>query len=353
MAHQEFDLLAKLEHDVLDEAVSLATLLRTVLILAGQTRAPQLRAWATSELRGYPSRDSIPEYRVIVAPILWDVQGPYGQLQKRLLNVQELPEFIRKVINEEVPLNQSIDELEAIVSRSDAQGRNVELAVFGGDVFMRFWNQNHHGERAIRMCWSIDPGVIRGVLGQVRTALTEFVVELRVEIGEGGELPSAEQTDEALRSAISITASTVTILHATTKEGDIMPDGPRTTIRDNKIRISDVKGNVVAGGAHVTQTTVDAVDIDKIREFAALVSQIAPTLGFGPDDMAELDSETGELQAAASDTPVDRGRVRRALSGVLKVLGRAGASAAKNVAVTMGDDLVREIGQDILHQLPH
>jgi hypothetical protein len=38
---------------------------------------------------------------------------------------------------------------------------------------------------------------------------------------------------------------------------------------------------------------------------------------------------------------------------VLKVLGRAGASAAQNVAVTMGDDLVREIGQDIIHQLPH
>ena len=42
MVHQEFDLLAKLEHDVLDEAVPLAALLRTCLILAGQTRAPQL-----------------------------------------------------------------------------------------------------------------------------------------------------------------------------------------------------------------------------------------------------------------------------------------------------------------------
>jgi hypothetical protein len=228
-----------------------------------------------------------------------------------------------------------------------------ELATLGGDVFMRVWNQNPRGERATRMVWSIDPGVIRGVLSQVRTALTEFVVGLRVEIGEGGDLPSAELTDEALRTAISITDSTVTILHATTNEGDIMPDGPRTTIKDNKIRVSDVKGKVVAGGAHVTQTTIDAVDVAKIREFAALVSQIAPTLGFGPDEMAELDSKSAELQAAASDTPVDRGRIRCALSGVLKVLGRAGASVAKNVAVTVGDDLVREIGQDIIHQLPH
>jgi hypothetical protein len=160
------------------------------------------------------------------------------------------------------------------------------------------------------------------VLGQVRTALTEFVVELRIEIGEGGELPSAEQTNEALRSAISITDSTVTIMQATTMNGDIMPEGPRTTIKDNKISVSDVKGNVVAGSAYVTQTTVDTINVAKIKEFAALVSQITPTLGFGPDEQDELEAETGELQAAASDTPVDRGRIRRALSGVLKVLGR-------------------------------
>lgn len=352
MTHHEFDLLAKLEHDVLDEVAPLAGLLRTVLILAGRTRAPRLRAWATSELRGYRPRDSVPEYRVIVAPILLEVHSPFGQVQTRLLNVQELPEPIRRVISEEVPLNQSIDELEAIVTRPEAQGRNVELVTLGGDVYMRFWNNNPRGERATKMVWSIDPGVIRGVLGQVRTALTEFVVELRIEIGEGGQLPSAEQADEALRAAISITDSTVTIMQASTTNGDIMPRS-RTTIKDNKISVSDVKGNVVAGSAHVTQTTVDAIDIDKIKKFAALVSQIAPTLGIGPHEQIELEAETDELETAASDAQVDRGRIRQALNGVLKVLGRAGSSVAKDMAVTMGDDLVREIGQDIIHQLPH
>ena len=70
------------------------------------------------------------------------------------------------------------------------------------------------------------PGEICGVLGQVRTALTEFVVEVCGELGEGDGLPSAEQTDEALHTAINVTDSNVTIMHATRKEGDIMPDGP-------------------------------------------------------------------------------------------------------------------------------
>ena len=348
MAQQEFDLLAKLEHDVLDEAVPLAALLRTCLILAGRTKAPQLREWATNELRGYPSRDAVPEYRVIVAPILWDVRIPYGPVQTRLLNVQELPEVIREHINEVVPLNSSIDQLEAMAAQSEAQNRNAELAVFGGDVFMRIWNQNPRGERAVRMCWSIDPSVIRGVLGQVRTALTEFVVELRIEIGEGDGLPSAEQTDEALRTAINITDSTITFVQATTKNGDIMPEGPRTSIKDNKIKIGDVKGNVVAGSAHVTQTTMDTVDVAKICEFAALVNQIAPTLGFGADEQAELGTEVGELQAAAADSPADRGRICKALASVLNVIGRAAASEAQKIVITMGDDLVREIGQDVM-----
>lgn len=252
------------------------------------------------------------------------------------------------------PLTQSVDDLEALIAQHEPQNKQVELEVFTSDLLSAIWNENNpYGPRAVATYWSINPAVLRGVLGQIRTVLTEFVVELRVEIGEGGELPSAAQTDEALRSAISITGSTVTIMQATTMNGDIMPDGPRTTIKDNKISVSDVKGNVVAGSAHVTQTTIDAIDVAKIKEFAALVSQITPTLGFGPDEQGELETETDELQAAANDTPLDRGRIRRALSGVLKVLGRAGASAAKDVAVTMGDDLVREIGQDIIHQLPH
>ena len=278
---------------------------------------------------------------------------PGRGLVTQVVNPQTLPEVVRQHLSGIVPLTQSVDDLEALIAQHEPQNKQVELEVFTSDLLSAIWNENNpYGPRAVATYWSINPAVLRGVLGQIRTALTEFVVELRVEIGEGGELPSAEQTDEALRSAISITGSTVTIMQATTMNGDIMPDGPRTTIKDNKISVSDVKGNVVAGSAHVTQTTIDAIDVAKIKEFAALVSQITPTLGFGPDEQGELETETDELQAAANDTPLDRGRIRRALSGVLKVLGRAGASAAKDVAVTMGDDLIRDLGSEISRSLP-
>jgi hypothetical protein len=89
------------------------------------------------------------------------------------------------------------------------------------------------------MYWSISPAAILGVLGQIRTALTEFVAELRNEVGDCDELPSAEQADGALRAALPsviFNNSPVTFMTATTKNGDIMPDASRSTIKRNKTK---------------------------------------------------------------------------------------------------------------------
>ena len=51
--------------------------------------------------------------------------------------------------------------------------------------------------------WSLHPSVVRGVLGQVRTALTEFVAELRAAVGESDDLPSLDQANDAFQFAIS------------------------------------------------------------------------------------------------------------------------------------------------------
>ena len=135
------------------------------------------------------------------------------------------------------------------------------------------------------MYWSINPAVLRGVLGQIRTALTEFVIELRARPATVSSSPSAVQTDEALRTAVPslvFNNSAVTIMAATTKNGDIMPDGPRTTIKNNKTKIQDVKGNLAVASAHVAQANGDGIDVKKIREFANLIGQIAPTLASVP-----------------------------------------------------------------------
>lgn len=356
MLRQQPALLGQLEQDILDRTVPLADVLRRCLFFAGRTGSAQLREWATHELKGYPRRDAVPEYRVVVAPIIWDVAIPYRGVGTFPVNVQELPDFVREHINETVPLNQSVEQLEHLAAQAEGRSKPVALAVIGGDVWMELWNEkNAEGQKALRMYWAIDPAVIRGVVGQVRTALTEFVVELRSEVGETDELPSTEQTNEALRLTMpwTISGSNITIVAATTDKGDVMPQGDRTTIKGNKTTIKDASGNVSVASAHLTQVNVDAIDVEKIREFAALLTQIAPTLGLAPDEQGELQANAAEL-AEAADAPVqENGRFRRALEGALRVLRIAGPTAARKLAVTMGDELIREIGSEIVRELPH
>jgi AbiTii len=355
---QQTDRLAALEREARDRAVPLADVLRSFLVLAEQTQAVKLRGWATAELEGYWPFNAVPEYRRVPGPILETFDVPYRGLVTQFLNVQTLPEGIRERLNAPVPLNQSVDELEALAKQYEAQGKPLQLEVFGSDFLMATWNKNNPGRPPmVAMTWAIDPPVIRGVLGRVRTKLTQFVVELRTEIGDSNTLPSAAQADEVLQAIVPWTVvinnSTVTIVTATTKNGDIMPEGPRTTIKGNKTEISGATGNVSVASANVAQVSGDGVDVEKIRQFAGLLAQIAPTLGLSADQQVELEAGVGELQAAVAAPTQDKGRFRSALDRVLRVLRAVGTSTAQEVVVSMGDELVRELSSEIIRDLPH
>jgi hypothetical protein len=142
VAKEQADLLVRLEQDVLDRTVPLADVLRSCLILAGQTRAAQVRDWATAELKGYRI-SAVPDYRKVAAPILWAFDLPYRGLVTHVVNVHSWPERLREHLSELVPLNQPVDELEALASRCEAQNKQLELGVFGGDQLTAMWNQNH------------------------------------------------------------------------------------------------------------------------------------------------------------------------------------------------------------------
>ena len=250
--------------------------------MGGLRRSSQLRDWATRELEGYPRRDSVPAYRVVSAPMVWDVAVPFRGVTKQPVNVWELPDFVREHINETVHLNQAIDELEALAAESEERSQPIRLGVIGGDLYLDLWNRNNRsGQQGLQMYYVIDPAVIRGVLGRVRTTLTQFVAELRSEVVMPGSCHRPLRPTRPLQAAVPwavISDSNVTIM--TTKEGDIMPKAPRTTIKNNKTKIRGSTGNVSVASAHIAQVNVDGIDLDKVRDFADLVTQIAPTFGW-------------------------------------------------------------------------
>jgi hypothetical protein len=180
--------------------------------------------------------------------------------------------------------------------------------------------------------------------------LTEFVAGLRFEMGADGQLPSAEQTDDMLRAVVCSAVfnnSTMNVFTVNSQAGDVVTDQTR-----NEYNFGGITGNVAAGSSNFSQAYNDSFDVAKVREFADLITEIAPTLDLEPDQRAELEAGTSELRAASDDPAADRGRLRRALDAVMSPLKLAGATAVRNAAITLGNQVGSELDTAI-HHLPH
>lgn len=353
MTGQRLDLLVRLEQDVTDRSVPLADLLRTCIVLGGRTGSNRLSEWTSGELKGYPDQALVPAYRVLTAPILIKTYiRATGKTEKDTLHDH----------NYSLKLREPIDRLDAIAAHSEASGKPFKIAVekdiikqYTRPLYKFYFDLRQAPPEAVEsMKWLIDAPLVRGVLGQIRTALAEFIVELRAEVGDGDELPSARQTDRALQVALPaavFTNSTVTIM--TTGKGDIMPDDDRTIIRDNKTTIRGSSGNVSVASAKVAQINREAFDITRIKEFAGLIRQVSPILGFTSDQETELQAAADDLTDAADSSVPDVGRIRRLLDGALRLLRTVGPSAAGKLAISMGDELIRELGGEVIRDLPH
>ncbi|MFD0374564.1 hypothetical protein [Streptomyces sp. NPDC127112] len=97
--------------------------------------------------------------------------------------------------------------------------------------------------------------------------------------------------------------------------------------------------NIVAGSqGKVEQYNHNhAFDPRALREFAALVQQLAPTYGLGPTEQAELVHEAEVLDEEASSETAEPGRVRTAYSNVMGRLTEIGvASAALTTTLQQG-----------------
>lgn len=346
--HARADVLDELERAVINPDMRLADALRACLMLSARTRAAGLRDWATAELRGYPGYE-VPEYRKIRAPIMQAVQSPSGRFAAYLFNPNSVPEAVRHDFSDIVPLNQGVDALEALVDEHQAQQKQIELSHYASEPYNRVWaNSPNRAGSMVALYWSIYPAAVRGVLGEIRTALAEFVTNLRFEMGNDDQLPSGAQTDETLRAIVgsAVFNSPVTIV-ATGQSGDIVTDQSR-----NEYNFGGVKGNVAAGSSNFSQLYNDSSGLTEVRKFVDFVAEVNGILGLDPSGQAELEGDTGELRAALDERAKDRGRIRRAVDAVMRTLKLAADTAVRNAAITMGDQAARELDA-IIHHLPH
>lgn len=230
MARREHTLVEQIEHDALEPTVSIATALRKCIVLGGKSGSEELRDWATRELQGYHGHDELPDYRVIAAPLMVDgVAGNY-QVTGQQFPPSGLPEFARDRITESVELRDGVGSLEALADQPQ-----IRLMPPMASELARYMNAESDNpyQHITAIYWSVSPSALRGVLDQVRTALTQLVAELRANMSKDEDVPSAEAANQAVsvvvtgkRSRVHVTSALASGAHTSAK-ADVDSEPPR------------------------------------------------------------------------------------------------------------------------------
>lgn len=243
MRNRRDGLLAQIEAGVLDDSVSLASLLQKCIVLGGQAGSEKMRDWARSELNGYGGPDTLPGYRRIPAPLMATItnQGGFNPITQRL-GTAELPEFVREDVPwTEATLNMGVGELEALVSRGEKEAR---LSPGWALWLMEFLNERATAPNSVvrEIYWPVSTASIQGLLVRVRTALAELVAELAVLTPPDQVVPDKEVADQVTQFVITGDRATINLSSQRATDGGINVQAGE--------RIED--GAVVVSGTHGT-----------------------------------------------------------------------------------------------------
>ncbi|MYV94033.1 hypothetical protein [Streptomyces sp. SID1034] len=207
MNRRDRSLLTEIERDALDENKPLRSVLRKCVVLGGHSSSAELRTWATRELRGYdgvPTED-VPGYRKVPATIQVDAQLGFGSsVRGQRISPQELPDFARDVVTEEVIFRNGISEMEAMAARSAADHAHVRLSLPGGIDLARALDaaSGRPYQHISEIYWSVSSAALQGLVDQVRTTIAELVGELRAAMPDDSQTPTPEQMDHAIRVVV-------------------------------------------------------------------------------------------------------------------------------------------------------
>jgi len=100
MAQKRSGLLAQIEADVVDDKVTLSSLLQKCIVLGGRAGSEKMRAWAREELNGYARADSVPDYRRVPAAVMAVITNlaGYNGITRRF-DDSVFPQQIRDILN--------------------------------------------------------------------------------------------------------------------------------------------------------------------------------------------------------------------------------------------------------------
>ncbi|MFC1410742.1 hypothetical protein ACEZCY_16535 [Streptacidiphilus sp. N1-12] len=223
--------LERLEAGVCDDSVSLASLLRTVMLIGAHADSNELRRWALKELEGYPvGAEDLPDYRRIKAPLQMNISIGPEYHTGRGISSGMLPENMQELLTMDVPLTWGVAEIQAS-AEAERHGPNGTLHLGtqqGADIAQRISShlRSTMGNRFVDVhgvYWAVPPSTLYGLLDIIRTRLTVFVAELRATLPPGDQDPSGALVAQAVQAMeIHVTAGDYSpvVIHSPQAQAD-------------------------------------------------------------------------------------------------------------------------------------
>lgn len=247
MSHTRGSLLAQIEAGVLDDAVSLSSLLQKCIMLGGKAGSEKLRDWARRELNGYEEAETVPKYRRLPAALMVMITNSAGYNGRSVrLDPAVFPTQVHSMLREKdmdldsAVFGEGIGEIEALAKKETDEHQLIPS--FGSLIAFMLNDQQMlaPNSRAAEVYWSVSSASIRGLLVRVRTALAELVAELISLTPQGQEVPDKLAADQAVQFVI--TGDRATINYSPQHAGD---GGTNVSVTD-----ATIPGSVTVSGAH-------------------------------------------------------------------------------------------------------
>lgn len=205
MARSDTKLLDEIERAAVDADGDIAVALRKCLILGGTLRSPELRDWATRELRGYEDADAVPPYRIVPAQLVLDGADVVKMVKGQEISPAQLPDFARDDISEQLDMTQPIGKIEDTirdVRRRQANDGTIAYGIQHGSSLAAYMTHEarQRGDFTTiqRIYKTTHVTELVGIVEQVRVRLTELIAELRAGMHDGA------LTEGEARHAVSV-----------------------------------------------------------------------------------------------------------------------------------------------------
>jgi AbiTii len=221
-------LLREIQDEVIDADRPLASVLRKARVLAAELDNEPLRQWASHELNGYPEEAALPPYRAgRPVTVRGTFVGPFGS---RAENMPIPQASVDERLRDGWLFKFSFNEPVAVYEEALRVDQRDLKAPWPAEALVVARPRVLEAMECISAWRVLTRGQVLGVVEGVRNRLLEFVLELKREAPEAGDVPA----DELPLSKERVTQ----IVNMTIYAG---------AVTDHSVNVQGVAGNIAGG----------------------------------------------------------------------------------------------------------